>query len=73
MRDTIAVFKSRRDAIRFGMALSSRGVPAQAMSTPSAVGSSCGLSVRFSGRALGIARRVLSAGEYQSFGGFYEL
>ena len=73
MRDMIAVFKSRRDAIAFGMALGRQGVRAQAVGTPSSVGSACGLSVRFSGKMLGVARTVLSYGEYQSFRGFYEI
>ena len=73
MRDMIAVFTSRRDAIRFGTALAGRGVPARAVSTPSSAGSSCGLSVRFPSRAAPVARRVLTAGEYQSFRGFREL
>jgi len=73
MKEMIAVFTSRRDAIRFGMALAGRGVPAQAISTPSSVGSSCGLSVRFYAGALTTARHVLNADDYQSFRGFYQL
>ena len=73
MKDIISVFTSRRDAIRFTMALAGRGVPARTIGTPSSIGSSCGLSVRFSARALPLARRVLSADDYQSFRGFYEI
>ena len=73
MRDMIAVFTSRRDAIRFANALAMRGVPSRAMGTPSSVGPSCGLSVRFSTRAESIARRLLSSDDFQSFRGFYEL
>ena len=73
MREVIAVFKSRRDAIAFLNAIGRAGVSAQVIGTPSSVGSSCGLSVRFAGRALVAARRVLSYGEYQSFRGFYEI
>ena len=69
----IAVFKSRRDAIAFSMAMNRKGVRVQTVGTPASVGSSCGLSVRFSAQALGLARMVLSYGEYQSFRGFYEI
>ena len=44
-----------------------------AMGTPSAVGSSCGLSVRFPSGALSAARQILSEGDYLSFQGFYEI
>jgi len=73
MREMIAVFKSRRDAIAFSMAMNGQGIRVQAVGTPAAIGSSCGLSVRFSAMALPLARRVLSYGEYQSFRGFYEI
>ena len=73
MRDLIAVFQSRKDAMQFGMMMTKRRVRAQAIGTPSSVGSSCGLSIRFPGAAIGIARQVLSYGEFQSFNGFYEI
>ena len=67
----IAVFKSRRDAMEFGSAMMRFGVRVTAVNTPSAISSSCGLSVRFPKRAFAIAERVLSAGEYFTFKGFY--
>ena len=73
MRDYIAVFQSRRDAIHFGTMMSKHRIRAMAMGTPSAVGSSCGLSVRFPSAALSVARQLLSAGDYLSFQGFYEI
>lgn len=73
MRDLIAVFQSRRDAMAFGRALGRFGVSVRAVTTPSAYGSGCGLSVRFPRRGLAVAERVLSSGEYQSFKGIYEV
>lgn len=73
MRELIAVFKSRRDAMQFGMMMGKRGIKVQAISTPAKVGSTCDLSVRFPRGAYGIAEMVLSRGEFQSFRGFYEI
>ncbi|HCJ01947.1 MAG TPA: hypothetical protein DHV31_03535 [Clostridiales bacterium] len=72
MRDLIAVFKSRRDAMQFGMMMGKRGVRVNTVSTPSSVGSTCDLSVRFPRAAFALARQILSYGEFQSFKGFFE-
>lgn len=72
MREMIAVFKSRREAIAYARALTSKRVPCQTMATPRSLGSSCGLSVRFPLNAYGLAESLISAGEYYTFQGFYQ-
>ena len=69
---TIAAFKSRRDALSYAEAMTRAGVPVKAVSTPSVVGSSCGLSVKFRSGAIRIAERVLSYGDYGTFLGFFK-
>ena len=73
MKSILAVFQSRRDAIRFGTMMRRRGVAAIVTSTPSTVGTTCGLSVRFPSGAMMVARGLLSQSEYMSFQGFYEI
>lgn len=67
-----AAFKSRRDAIEYARSLQARRVSVRVVGTPSRVGSSCGLSVIFPRGAASIAERVLSAGDFGSFLGFYQ-
>ena len=73
MRDLIAVFKSRKDAMQFAMMMNKSRVRVRMISTPSSIGSSCDLSVRFPRVAFSIAERVLSYAEFQTFKGFFEL
>lgn len=68
---TIAVFKSRRDAIQYAAVLSRYGVNVTVVGTPRKIGVPCGLSVRFSRRAMPVAERALHAGDFYSFNGFY--
>ena len=72
MKEMLAVFKSRREAIAFARALAQRRVWHQTMTTPRSLGSSCGLSVRFPLTAYGLAESLLSAGDYFTFQGFYQ-
>ncbi len=72
MKYKIAVFKSRKEAIEFGGKMERQGVLVRAVNTPSRISSACGLSVKFKASALGVAERVLSAGDYFSFKGFYD-
>ena len=71
MKELIAVFRSRREAMSFGRALMKHGVRARALSTPSSIGSSCGLSVAFPASALALGKNLLVYGGYDSFGGFF--
>ena len=68
---TIAAFKSRKDALSYAEAIQRVRIPVRVISTPSKVGSSCGLSVKFQTRYIRFAQRALSGGEYPSFLGFF--
>lgn len=69
---TFAAFKSRKDALSYAEAIMRARIPAKVISTPSKVGSSCGLSVKFHTSNLPFAQRVLARGEYASFLGFFK-
>ena len=68
---TFAAFKSRKDALSYAEAIMCARIPAKVISTPSKVGSSCGLSVKFHTSNLPFAQRALSGGEYPSLLGFF--
>jgi len=67
----IAVFKSRKDAMEFASNMTAARVPVRAVNTPRSIGEACGISIRFPSGAMPIAERILSAGEYFGFRGFY--
>ena len=71
--DMIAVFKSRRDAVRLADGLSRLGVSVSVVSTPRGIGVPCGLSVRFRKVHLPLAERVLGGNDYFGFIGFYAI
>lgn len=73
MKGIIAAFKSRRNAITYAQAMQNAGVRVRVISTPSRVGSSCGLSVLFTEGAFSLAGRILSMGDYSGFLGFYRV
>ena len=72
MKFVFAAFKSRKDALAYAEQMMSVGVRVKVVSTPSKVGSSCGLSVKFRAVDGRMAQRVLSRGEYATFLGFFE-
>ncbi len=69
---TFAAFKSRKDALSYAEQMARVGIRVKVVSTPSKVGSSCGLSVKFQAFDGRRAQRVLSGGEYSTFLGFFE-
>lgn len=72
MKFVFAAFKSRKDALAYAERMMRMGVRVKVVSTPSKVGSSCGLSVKFRSIDWRIAQWVLSGGEYATFLGFFE-
>ncbi len=66
----IAVFRSRSQAIDCRRALAGAGINASVISTPSAAGAGCGLSVKFACRAFKKAQAVIAKQNYPSFYGY---
>ena len=73
MCEVIAVFKSRREATRFSMYLSERRIMNRVITTPGAGKGGCSLSVCFPRKAVMLAERILSVGEFYSFQGFHSM
>ena len=71
MNDIYAAFRSRREALAYAQALSSRRVYTRVIGTPARIGGGCGLSVRFPTSAASVAEWILASGDYESFLGFY--
>lgn len=69
----LAVFINRAQSQMFSKMLQRQGVPNSLISTPSALGVSCGLSVKFNINFLNKARAVLNASSYSSFKNFYKI
>ncbi len=69
--DTLAVFRTRSDAIRVYRELSNMRIACATVATPSSLKMGCGLSVVFAGYLTEKVRNVISASGATSFAGFY--
>ena len=69
---TLAVFRSRAQALEYISFLKASGVPAQAVNTPKEAGVGCGISAKFDEVFLPRARACLGKKRYSSFSGFME-
>ena len=69
----IAVFRSRTQTILFNQVLRSYGAECFVINTPRQAEVSCGLSVKFAGDDLGLARQILSRREFSSFVGIFKV
>ena len=67
---TLAVFRSRAQALDFLSYIKRSGVPAQAVATPKEAGVGCGVSVKFDERFLSRVKLLLTGRQYTSFSGF---
>lgn len=70
--EIIAVFGSRTHTMQFAKCMKMAGFSAFVVNTPREIMSSCGVSVKFSSRAISVARRCLTTGRLVTFKGFYQ-
>lgn len=68
--DTIAVFKSRNEALKLQRELTRLGISSTTINTPSSLNIGCGLSVVFSAYLQSKVDGIISGGRFQSFYGF---
>lgn len=69
--NTLAVFKSRSEAMRLYTLLSSKRYACALIDTPASVGGGCGLSVVFDSGYQSVVGEAISAINSKSFMGFY--
>lgn len=70
--DTIAVFKSRNEALTLQRELNRTGISATTMNVPSGLKIGCGLAVVFSGGFTERVRSIIGSKGFSSFLGFYK-
>lgn len=73
MKYTVVVFKSRTDTMRFYNIIKRHGSFCSIINTPRILISSCGISVKISGASVNIARQIISANNFSSFFGIYDI
>lgn len=69
----LAAFRSRTQTMRFFERMKRGGCAVSVVNTPKEAHVGCGISVKLSAQCFGFAKRVLSAGGYDSFAGFFEI
>lgn len=69
----LAVFRSRPQAYACVEKLKRYGVNASAVSTPTEANVGCGISARFPAAEFARARRVVAAGGWPSFAGYFRV
>ena len=69
--DTLAVFRSRSDALKFYKAMSREKIACSTVSIPSYLRLGCGLAVVFAGYLRDRARRLIEILGITTFVGFY--
>ncbi len=73
MRYYIAVFKSRSQVMNFANLLRANNIPCAIVNTPSNLGKTCGLSVKFLEDYFARVQNILRRNNFRSFEGFYEI
>lgn len=73
MTDTLAIFRSRSQAIDCMNKLRALNIPAQLINTPKEAGVGCGLSLRFSAAAASRVKNVIARMNYSSFYGYMRI
>lgn len=69
---TLAVFKSRFATIKFANLLRANNIPVAIINTPTAIGSACGISVKFLSDYYSKVQALISQkGVIGNFAGFY--
>ena len=69
----IATFRSRTQTMTFKQILLSYKVFSDIINTPRQASVSCGISVRFDGKFLSVAKDILSRRRFDSFVGFFSV
>jgi len=70
--DTIAVFRSRNEALQLVKALNKMGISCTAINTPSSLNIGCGLSVVFSASVTSIVSAEINRLNLKYFKGFFD-
>lgn len=70
--DTIAVFRSRSEALKVFTAIKKRRIACSTISTPSALRLGCGISIVFAGTFKDVVSEIIKHERAVSFVGFYE-
>ena len=73
MTETLAVFRSRSQAMDCISKLKAVGIQAQIISTPKEANVGCGLSVKFPHSAASRAKNVISKTNYSAFYGYMKI
>lgn len=73
MTETLAVFRSRSQAMDCFSRLKATGVNAQLINTPKEANVGCGLSVKFPRAAASRAKSVISRAKYSAFYGYMRI
>ena len=70
MKEILAVFRSRSQAIDAAEKLKNAGIAASIVNTPREANVGCGLSVKFFETSLYRVRTIIARGRYSSFSGY---
>ena len=70
MTETLAVFRSRSQAMHCFSRLKSMGVSVQLINTPKEANVGCGLSLKFPRAAAPVAKKYISRANYSAFYGY---
>ena len=73
MTETLAVFRSRSQAMDCMTKLKSMGVNAQLINTPKEANVGCGLSVKFAPSVAARAKKFISMANYSAFYGYMKI
>ena len=73
MTETLAVFRSRSQAMDCIMRLKANGINAQLINTPKEANVGCGLSVKFSHSGASRAKNVIAKARYSAFYGYMKI
>lgn len=73
MTETLAVFRSRSQAMDCFTRLRNLGINAQLINTPREANVGCGLSVKFAHSATMRAKRFISSANYSAFYGYMRM
>lgn len=69
--NTVAVYRSRSDALKLNYYLSKERIACATVSTPTSLKLGCGLSVVFNGAYNGTVQKINKTNNLNSFIGFY--
>ncbi len=67
MTETLAVFRSRSQAMDCYSRIKAAGLGAQLINTPKEAGVGCGLSVKFANAAAGRVKNIIARANYSAF------